>query len=115
MGIIQNRSTLYHQTTDTGAAEKLELSREAWKLFSFDNHEVLRLDMKPGDSMEKHTNDWRVIIYVLEGNGIINIEGKEHPLTAHQAVAVAPGANRFLSNTGEVTMKLLVNKTKEAK
>jgi quercetin dioxygenase-like cupin family protein len=105
---------LYHKAIDTGAAEKLPLSREAWKLFSFDNHEVLRLDMKPGDSMENHTNDWRVIIYVLEGAGILNIEGVEHPLIAHQAVAVAPGVNRFLSNTGEVTLKLLVNKTKEA-
>ena len=94
-------------------AEKLPLSLEAWKLFSFENHEVLRLDMKPGDSMDKHTNDWRVIIYVLEGAGILNIEGVEHSLTEHQAVAVAPGANRFLSNTGEVTLKLLVNKTKE--
>lgn len=105
---------MYHQTTDTGAAEKLPLSFEAWKLFSFDNHEVLRLDMKPGDAMDKHTNDWRVIIYVLEGTGILNIEGVEHTLTAHQAVAVASGVDRFLSNTGEVTLKLLVNKTKEA-
>ena len=105
---------MYHKAIDTGAAEKLPLSREAWKMFSFDNHEVLRLDMNPGDSMENHTNDWRVIIYVLEGAGILNIEGVKHPLTAHQAVAVAPGVNRFLSNTGEVTLKLLVNKTKEA-
>ena len=105
---------MYHKAIDTGAAEKLPLSREAWKMFSFDNHEVLRLDMNPGDSMENHTNDWRVIIYVLEGAGILNIEGVEHPLAAHQAVAVAPGVNRFLSNTGEVTLKLLVNKTKEA-
>ena len=105
---------MYHKAIDTGAAEKLPLSSEAWKLFSFDNQEVLRLDMNPGDSMENHTNDWRVIIYVLEGAGILNIEGVKHPLTAHQAVAVAPGVNRFLSNTGEVTLKLLVNKTKEA-
>lgn len=105
---------MYHQAIDTGAAEKLPLSLEAWKLFSFDNHEVLRLDMNPGDSMDKHTNDWRVIIYVLEGTGVVNIEGVDHPLSAHQAVAVAPGINRFLSNTGKVTLKLLVNKTKEA-
>ena len=105
---------MYHKPIDTGASEKLPLSREAWKMFSFDNHEVLRLNMKPGDSMENHTNDWRVIIYVLEGEGILNIEGVEHPLTANQAVAVAPGVNRFLSNRGEVTLKLLVNKTKEA-
>ncbi len=57
---------MYHQTIDTGVAEKLPLFLEAWKLFSFDNHEVLRLDMKPGDSMDKHSNDWRVIIYVLK-------------------------------------------------
>lgn len=105
---------MYHQTIDTEVAEKLPLSLKAWKLFSFENHEVLRLDMNPGDSMDKHSNDWRVIIYVLEGTGILNIEGVEHSLSAHQAVAVAPGANRFLSNTGEVTLKLLVNKTKEA-
>ena len=105
---------MYHQAIDTRAAEKLPISLEAWKLFSFDNHEVLRLDMNPGDSMDKHSNDWRVIIYVLEGTGVLNIEGVDHPLSAHQAVAVAPGINRFLSNTGEVTLKLLVNKTKEA-
>jgi quercetin dioxygenase-like cupin family protein len=105
---------LYHQTIDTDAAEKLPLSREAWKMFSFDNHEVLRLDMEPGDSMENHTNDWRVIIYVLEGTGILNIDGTEHPLKAHQAIAVEPGVDRYLNNTGDVTLKLLVNKTNKA-
>ena len=105
---------MYHKAIDTGAAEKLPLSSEAWKMFSFDNHGVRRLDMNTGYSMENHTNDWRVITYVREGAGILNIEGVKQPLTAHQAVAVAPGVNRFLSNTGEVTLKLLVNKTKEA-
>jgi quercetin dioxygenase-like cupin family protein len=82
-------------------------------MFSFDNHEVVRLDMEPGESMDNHTNDWRVIIYVLQGEGIINVEGTEHSLLSHQAIAVAPHVQRFLRNTGEVTLKILVNKTRE--
>ena len=105
---------MYHQAIDTGVADKLPLNREAWKLFSFDNHEVVRLDMEPGDSMENHTNGWRVIIYVLEGDGVLNIEGTAHPLKAHQAIAVEPDVDRFLQNTGDVTLKLLVNKTNKA-
>jgi quercetin dioxygenase-like cupin family protein len=105
---------LYHQAINTEVAEKLPLSREAWKMFSFDNHEVIRLDMEPGDSMENHSNDQRVIIYVLEGMGILNIDGTEHPLKAHQAIAVEPGVDRYLNNTGDITLKLLVNKTPKA-
>lgn len=93
---------------------KLPLPQDAWLLYQFDNHELIRLDLDPGEAIDNHVNEWRIIFYVIEGQGSLNVEGRDYQLTSHQAMAVEAGLNRFWKNTGTDSLRLLVIKTKES-
>jgi len=105
---------MYQTPLHTGNAKKLPLPQDAWLMYSFENHEIIRLDLKPGDSIDNHVNEWRIVFYILEGEGILNVEGNDFHLSSNQTIAVEAGLNRYWKNTGRDTLQLLVIKTKES-
>ncbi len=104
---------MYQKPTSTDTAKKLPLVQDAWLLFNFDQLEVIRLNLAPGDSMENHINEWRIIFFVLRGAGSLNVEGKLYELGQEQSIAVEAGKERFWSNSGDQTLELLVIKTRD--
>ncbi|MEN8202602.1 MAG: cupin domain-containing protein [Bacteroidota bacterium] len=105
---------MYQKPLHTGNAAKLPLPQDAWLLYKFDNHEIIRLDLKTGEAIDNHVNEWRIVFYVLEGEGTLNVEGKEHHLSSSQTIAVEAGLNRYWKNTGVKTLRLMVIKTRES-
>lgn len=103
---------MYLKTLGTENAKKLPINQDAWMLFQFENHEMIRIHLDPGSSIENHINEWRIIFYLLQGEGDLNVEGEIRHLTKHQSIAVEAGKKRFWSNTGEEELQLLVVKTK---
>ena len=104
---------MYHKLIHTDNSKKLPIQQDAWLIFKASNHEIIRLDLKPGEGIEKHIIDWRIIFYVLEGSGMITIDKEDISVTAHQTIAVEPGRVREWQNDGHCTLKLLVIKTRE--
>lgn len=102
---------MYHNPTDASNAVKLPLDQDAWLLFRFDNHEVIRLHLRPGESIDNHTNDWRIVFFVIGGKGTLNVEGNSFYLATGQSIAVKAGMKRFWNNTGDLPLELLVIKT----
>ena len=103
---------MYHNPLDTENALKLPLEHDAWMLFSFPDHEVIRLHLNPGAMIEKHRNDWRIIFHVLAGEGELEVEDKCFYLSAQKSIAVKAGLDRSWKNTGKEVMELLVIKSK---
>ena len=104
---------MFQEIIDTDSAQKLPIPQDAWLLFRSGNHEIIRINLKPGESIDKHTNPWRILFYVLEGSGVLNIGEEEHTLVAHQMIAVPSGLMRNWTNTGSTDLKLLVIKTED--
>ena len=104
---------MYNRTTSKENATKLPIEQDAWLLFRFDELEVIRLHLSPGASMENHINNWRIIFYVVQGSGTLNVEGREFDLEKEQSIAVEAGKKRFWSNTGKQSLELLVVKSRE--
>ena len=104
---------MYQKLTDTGNAQKLSIPQDAWMMHQFDNHEILRLDLKPGETIDKHANDWRIIFFVLEGRGTLIVDHSSYKMKAHDSMAVKPGLVREWLNHGINPLKLLVVKTRE--
>lgn len=103
---------MYLNPTGTDNARKLPIDQDAWMLFQFENHEVVRIHLEPGLSIENHTNDWRIVFFLLQGEGDLNLEGESFHLKAQQSIAVEAGKERFWSNTGKDELHLLAIKTK---
>ncbi len=104
---------MYSNPTDTSNSMKLPMDHDGWLMFRFDNHEIIRLDLQPRASIENHTNDWRLVFYVLRGEGTLNIHGETFLLAEGQSIAVQAGKERFWHNTGSVKLELLAIKTKD--
>ena len=104
---------MYLKSISTENATKLPIRQDAWMLFSFENHELVRLHLDPGEGMENHINDWRIVFYVLRGYGSLEVEGIEYKLEEEQSIAVQAGRQRSWTNIGNQTLELLAIKTKE--
>ena len=104
---------MYNNLTNNKNAKKLPINQDAWLLFNFDKLEVIRLHLAPGESMENHINEWRIIFFVLRGSGSLNVEGNLYELEKEQSIAVKAGQERFWSNRGDLILELLVIKTRE--
>ena len=103
---------MYMNPTGTENAEKLSIDQDAWILFQFENHEVIRIHLDQGTSIENHINEWRIVFYLLQGEGDLTVEGETKHMEAHQSIAVEPGKERFWSNTGTDELQLLAIKTR---
>ncbi|MBE9518240.1 MAG: cupin domain-containing protein [Bacteroidetes bacterium] len=104
---------MYQRSINTENATKLPIAQDAWLLFNFDKLEVIRLHLAPGESMENHINEWRIIFFVLRGAGSLNVEGKLYELGEEQSIAVKAGKERFWTNREDRTLELLVIKTRD--
>ncbi len=104
---------MYHKLISTENATKLPIAQDAWMLFSFENHELVRLHLDVGESMENHINEWRIVFFVLQGSASLDVEGTEYKLEEEQSIAVQAGRQRFWTNRGDRPLELLAIKTKE--
>ncbi len=59
-----------------------------------------RFTVPPGGSTAYHHHDWYHAVYILEGSGVVRIEGSEHPLKEGSAVFVEGGREHSFSATG---------------
>lgn len=104
---------MYQNPINRENAIKLPIPQDAWLLHRFNNHEVIRLHLAPGASMENHINEWRIIFFVLRGSGLLDVEGTINELEEQDSIAVEAGKERFWRNSGDQTLELLVHKTKD--
>ena len=102
---------MYREVTDLVSATKLPIPQDAWMLFQFPDLEVIQLHLAPGAAVDKHTNPWRIVFYVLKGKGTLNVEDGLHTLVSQQSIVVEAGKSRFWYNPGPETLELLVIKT----
>lgn len=57
-----------------------------------DNAFVGRLEMAPGASVPEHCDPTEEYIYVLEGEGVITIDGQKHPVAPGTMIYMPAGA-----------------------
>lgn len=69
---------------------------------------IMRLfELDPGAEVPLHTHDWEHEVYVLEGEGELEVEGRRYELTAGMCAFVPPGVPHAFRNTSDKTWKFL--------
>jgi quercetin dioxygenase-like cupin family protein len=87
--------------------------RIAWRtLFSGDTTPTDALtagiaEVEPGGWLGLHRHAPAEIYYVLEGGGIVTLEGKEHAVSAGSAVFIPGDAEHSVRNHGPGTLRFL--------
>lgn len=90
-------------------AEKIP-GLNARKMFTSDRTELIHLVLGPGENLPQHSNPFDVIFYVLNGKGLLTVEGESAELETHDTVDVNAGMQRSWINRGDEELRLLVIK-----
>ncbi|PKP04329.1 MAG: cupin domain-containing protein [Bacteroidetes bacterium HGW-Bacteroidetes-9] len=98
---------------------KITRLQEAPKVpFALDGHivahhdaaDVVHLQLKPGEKIEKHANPFDVIFYVLEGKAMLESDSEKVLVHKDQSIIIGAGVNRGLENISVSSFKVLVIK-----
>lgn len=93
--------------------------REAPKVpFALDGHivakhavvEIVHLHLKPGEKIEKHSNPFDVIFYVLEGKALLETDTERILVLKDQSIVIDAGVNRGIDNISVSDFNVLVIK-----
>ena len=92
------------------SSDKLDVGFDAWKIQENEKTALLRISLKPGESVEAHVNNFTVVFYVLSGSGDLTIDQETFSLQANDSIELAGGAERSWTVTGPGNLELLVVK-----
>jgi mannose-6-phosphate isomerase-like protein (cupin superfamily) len=96
--------------TDISTAIKVPINFDAYKMYSSEYFEIINIQFKPGEILEKHDNQFDVIFYVLEGKGVFELENEEVEIGNNSCFEVKAGFQRGWRNTSQEILKILVIK-----
>ena len=68
------------------------------------NYVMLWVQHPPGGTSPQHVHPWEHEAYIVEGEGVLWVEGTEYPIKAGDAVLVPPAVEHQFRNTGTVTL-----------
>ena len=89
---------------------KVSFNLDGRILYSSDKYQLIHLAMRPGEEMEMHVQPMDVLFFVVEGEGSLIIGEEVVRAAANMTIHVKAGSSRAWKNSGEQTLKILVNK-----
>jgi quercetin dioxygenase-like cupin family protein len=91
-------------------AERVPIQIDARKMCVRQDVELIHLRLASGEILERHSNPFDVVFYLLEGEGELEVEGEKRQLTKDVAIEVPAGAMRGWKSSGEGDLRVLVLK-----
>ncbi len=79
-------------------------------LFSNSKNEIIRLNLKPGEILDVHSNPLDVVFYVLKGKGVLEIENDIIVACEDMTIFVKAGVMRSWKNSFNDILTILVFK-----
>ena len=63
--------------------------------------------VKPGDTTREHRLRTSEVYYILEGEGIMHIDGESAPVRSGSTVYIPPRARQCITNRGKTALKFI--------
>jgi quercetin dioxygenase-like cupin family protein len=89
---------------------KVPFDLEGYILHSEKQIELVHLLLKSGENLSEHKNPFDVLFFVVEGSGVLSIEGEEFDLKMNDVTKVTSDQNRGWENNTNQDLRLLVIK-----
>ncbi|OFX85646.1 MAG: hypothetical protein A2W99_06325 [Bacteroidetes bacterium GWF2_33_16] len=89
---------------------KVPFALEAHILHSEKPIELVHLLLKPGDTLGYHKNPFDVVFFVIEGSGLLSVDGKKQQLHINDTLKVRREMMRGWENNTQSNLCLLVIK-----
>ena len=86
------------------------VSTRAKKIYETQKASVIHMSLNPGQSLKKHTTPTDVFVYILEGNGTVEIDNEKQEVQKNTIIQIPKGSLHLLKNTSQQTFKFLAVK-----
>ena len=96
--------------TKLNQAPKVSFNLDGHIMANHANVEIIHLHLKPGEKVDKHTNPFDVIFYILEGKAMLESENERFLVLKDQSIVIRAGITRGIDNISVGDFKLLVVK-----
>ena len=95
--------------------DELEIAKNphgvaAKKVFQNTYNEIMHVELKPGEHLEKHHMPVDVLFYIIEGSGIIQLGDESERVSKNTLIESPAGVARGWINNGEESLRILVIK-----
>lgn len=101
--------------TKLNQAPKVRFDLDGHIMANHANVEIIHLHLKAGERIEKHSNPFDVIFYILEGKAMLESDNERVLVLKDQSVIIKAGINRGIDNISIGDFKLLVIKLHDTK
>lgn len=91
-------------------ADKVPFNLDGRQMYIGLNVELVHLNLKSGEVLEKHSNPFDVVFYILEGSGIVETDDQSISVEPDMCIEIEMGINRGITNTGDKALRVLVVK-----
>lgn len=96
------RKEIKHPSAKNAFMKVLVSEKEGW-----DDHVMRVVEVEKDGYTPKHSHAWPHINYVIEGQGVLMIEGVDHPLEAGTYAFVPDNALHQFKNIGTSVLKFI--------
>ncbi len=98
--------------------ESLEVKNAAMKVLvgplqGWSDHVMRIIELGPDGYSPRHKHDWPHINYMVDGNGVLSIDGKEHPVEKGAFAYVPANTEHQFKNTGDGVFRFICIVPKE--
>jgi len=88
-------------------AYKLKVRWLITKNMGAENFAMRLFEMEPGGYSPLHSHPWEHEVFILEGEGTVFGDGKEHKFKAGDVIFIPPNEKHQFKNTSKKTVKFL--------
>jgi len=96
--------------TTSETAPRVPFQLDGRIMLSIPSLEIIELNLKPGEAVPKHINDFDVAIYILHGQGMLETGIDFAEVRPGMLAEIGAGEERGLKNSGNKDFKVLVMK-----
>ncbi len=89
------RNPISHPDAQNAKMQVLVGPQQGWA-----DHVMRMIELAPEGFTPRHTHDWPHINYMVEGDGILHMDGKDTPVSAGSYAYVPAGTVHQFKNTG---------------
>lgn len=72
-----------------------------------DNFVMGQVTVFAGGSVPEHSHPQEEVYYIIEGQGVLVIDGREHPVRAGSYARISPNQTHILRNTADSVLTML--------
>lgn len=83
---------------------------EARRRFFSESTAAIELHLQPGGEIPEHDTPEAVFFYVLEGSGILSVDGEKNQIAPGMVADCPSGLKKGIVNNGETLLRVLVVK-----